>query len=133
MNAWITQKEIAKELNISQQAVSNRINKLRKTIIKRATIVINGEKAGFIIPFSLGISIKMGYSPMKVVEKLKNLSCITEIWIMAGAHRITARGYAKNVMDIECVSEMLEKMQEIEKLDFQIATKVIKSPRFIIE
>ena len=107
-DAWTPQSRIAKELGLTQQAVSLRIKKLREMgVIKRATIVVNKEAVGANIPFSLGLCVKSGFT-RKVVEKLKAIPELSEIWIMSGSHRVTARGYARDISALEKVIEAIE-------------------------
>ena len=133
-NAWRSQKDIANKLNRSQQAISIRIAKLKEEgIIKRATIVLDREKAGHIILFSLGCSIKTGFDPVEIAKKMRENPWLDEIWVMTGSHRITARGHVTDINKIENINRQIEKVNGIEKLDFQIATKLIKNRKYLIE
>ncbi len=133
-DAWCSQKDISEKLRVSQQAISIRVSKLKKRgIIKRATIVLDREKIGHVIPFSLGCSLKSGFNVIDIAEKLKKNPRLDEIWVMTGTHRITARGHALDINEIEDITREIEKIEGIEKMDFQIATKIVKSRKYLIE
>jgi len=133
-DAWRSQKEIAEKLKLSQQAVSVRIAALKRNgVIKRATIVLDREKAGHFIPFSLGLSIKSGYNVVEIADKLKENPALDEVWIMTGSHRITARGHAADINELEKVNNAVENIEGVDRVDFQIATKILKSRKFLLE
>ncbi len=99
-------RDIAQDLNVTAQTISDRVKKLKKHgIIKRFTIDIDPIKVGYSIEFICELDINAGLMD-SILPVLEDIPEINVIKITTGIHDIMCIG---NVSSIEKLHKVVEK------------------------
>jgi len=89
--------EIAKEIDISNVAIQQRLKKLeKKGIIESYTSKINYKALGYTTIAFIGIFLEKAKDYRSVISQLKAISEISEAHFTTGNYSIFAKVYAKN-------------------------------------
>ena len=106
-NSRMTTKEIAKELEIPQTTIHNRIKRLaQKGIIKRFTIEIDGTKIGkglvayILCTVSYRATKGEKINQLEVASKIKELPEVEEVSIVTGENDMIVRVAVKDVTSL---------------------------------
>lgn len=100
-----TYTEIAKQLDVSSQTISDRIDKLlKKKIIKRFTIEVDPESVNYPIEFICELDINASFMD-DVLAILKGIPEIHIIKITTGIHDILCIGNAASIENLHDVVE----------------------------
>lgn len=115
----ISKKSIAKRLNLPLTTVHNRIQKLKKQkIIKSCRADVDWKKLGYNIFAYVHIEIKYGeknYSQMDTAKKIKSLSLVDEVCIVAGSTDLVVKLRSKTTEDLN--NFIINKLRKIEGVD----------------
>jgi Lrp/AsnC family transcriptional regulator for asnA, asnC and gidA len=112
-----TYAEIAKNMNLSETAVRNRIKKLiRNKIIKKFTVFLDIEKIGKGIMALIGVKIGGEIGPV-AASKLINFSEVTDIYTVTGEFDLILKVICNDIRHLESVIE------KIRALDFTNETR----------
>ncbi len=107
--------EIAKKLIVSHGTVHLRINKLESMgIIKGTGLRIDYQKLGFDVTTLLGIHLKSAKDQTKVVEKLRQIKEVVEVYYTTGAYALIIKVHNKNIKDFHHF--LVEKLQSISEI-----------------
>jgi len=89
--------EIAKEIDISNVAIQQRLKKLeKKGIIQNYTASINYKALGFTTVAFIGIFLEKAKNYQSVIGQLKKIPEMSEAHFTTGNYSIFAKVYAKN-------------------------------------
>lgn len=129
-NAKLTAKELADKLSLTPTPIYERIKKLEKSgIIKRYVAIVDAEKIGKSISVFLNIVIKDHYKEKraKLVEELKNLNSITELYFTSGSYDILAKVRFASISEYKSfLMDELSTFQNIADIDSQIVLEEVK-------
>lgn len=131
-NARMPLQDIAKEINVSEATVGNRLKALfAKGVIKKATVELAPEFFGYELLGSFGIGCKVSKMD-KAAEELISIHNIYELWKMSGSHSFTARAKFKNFADQQAVIKRIKDIDGIKECDANTTiTEVISRPRVV--
>jgi len=124
-NSRVGWAEIGKALNLSEAAVRKRVKKLlEEGIIKAFTVSVDYLKLGKVVSIT-GINVK-SENLLDVVEKIKDLNFVKELWLCSGDHEVIAKIVTKNYKELEGVLEKIKTMQGVENVYPAVVLKKIK-------
>lgn len=127
-NGRMADSEIARELNVSNDTVKRRRERLEKEGIIRIKAVLDPKKFGYIYYIHAGISTKAHASTNVLVEKLMQVKGVYYIAISLGpSHNILAHYRGRKREDLYEFVEWLRKQDEVESLDINTIYDVVKS------
>jgi Lrp/AsnC family transcriptional regulator for asnA, asnC and gidA len=107
--------EIAKKLIVSHGTIHLRINKLESMgIIKGTGLRIDYQKLGYDVTTLLGIHLKSAKDQSKVVEKLKQINEVVEVYYTTGAYALIVKIHNKNIKDFHHF--LVDKLQSISEI-----------------
>ncbi|MBT4760300.1 MAG: AsnC family transcriptional regulator [Bdellovibrionaceae bacterium] len=108
--------EIARKLNVSGGTIHQRYLKMQELgVIKGSHLEVDLKKLGFNMEIILGIHLKSAKDNEKVIQKLKRLNEITEIYFTTGNYALLIK---ITVKDIDHFHEFLvKKLQAIPEVD----------------
>ena len=111
--------EIAKKLTISHGTVHQRMAKLEELkIIKGNSILLDYQKLGFDVTTLLGIHLKSAKDQGKVIEKLKTMKEVVEVYYTTGAFALIIKVHNKNIKDFHhFLSDKLQGIPEIQSTE----------------
>ena len=111
--------EIAKKLVISHGTVHQRINKLTELkIINGSSINLDYGKLGFDVTTLLGIHLKSAKDQSKVIEKLKLMKEVVEVYYTTGAYALIIKVHNKTIKDFHFfLSDKLQSISEIQSTE----------------
>lgn len=81
---FFSYSEFAKEHGVTEATVRNRIKRLKSSGVMDLILVINPYKIGYGIFAAIGLNVKAGISPDKVILALKEIPGITSIMTVVG-------------------------------------------------
>ena len=108
--------EIAKKLLVSHGTIHQRITRLEESgIIKGTKIIIDYSKIGFDVTTLLGIHLKSAKDQSKVIDKLKSMREVVEVYYTTGAYALIIKIHNKNIKDFHhFLAEKLQSIPEIQ-------------------
>lgn len=107
--------EMAKKLIVSHGTIHQRINRLNDMgIIKGSKIILDYQKLGHDVTTLLGIHLKSAKDQAKVVEKLKHIKEVVEVYYTTGAYALIIKTHNKNIKDFHHF--LIEKLQNIPEI-----------------
>jgi Lrp/AsnC family transcriptional regulator for asnA, asnC and gidA len=114
-NAREPYTKIGKIVGLSEAGVRKRIRKLEKlNIIKKYTIEVNYEALNMKIAW-IGIDVKPEQL-MYVIDKLKNLDNVENIYISYGDHDIMIEFIYKDQRELNDLIKLIEKMKGVVRI-----------------
>jgi len=114
-NAREPYTKIGKIVGLSEAGVRKRIRKLEKlNIIKKYTIEVNYEALNMKIAW-IGIDVKPEQL-MYVIDKLKNLDNVENIYISYGDHDIMIEFIYKDQRELNDLIKLIEKMEGVVRI-----------------
>lgn len=129
-NAKLTAKEMAAKLALTPTPVYERIKKLEKAgVIKKYVAILDAEKVNKSIVIFLNIVIKNHHkdSRSKLVESLKQLKHITELYFTSGAYDIMAKVRFATIAEYKTfLLDELSAFDNIADIDSQIVLEEVK-------
>lgn len=126
-NSRISYVEIAKKVNLSRMAITERIKSMEKTgIIEKYSIIINPEKVGRNVSAFLDIETHPD-TLYSVADSLKEKDCITDIYQMTGSSKLHVHLVMELNQDLErFLREEIHTIPGIKKLDCSLILSRIK-------
>lgn len=111
--------EIAKKLLISHGTVHQRLNRLTELgIIKGTKIILDYQKIGYDVTTLLGIHLKSAKDQSKVIEKLKAMNEVVEVYYTTGSYALIIKIHNKNIKDFHYfLAEKLQNIAEIQSTE----------------
>ncbi len=111
--------EIAKKLTISHGTVHQRMSRLEDLgIIKGTSINIDYQKIGYDVTTLLGIHLKSAKDQSKVIDKLKAMKEVVEVYYTTGAFALIIKVHNKNIKDFHhFLSDKLQGIPEIQSTE----------------
>lgn len=127
-----TYAEIAKELGVTPQTISDRVDKLKKKkIIKRFTIEVDPEKVNYPIEFICELDINASVMD-DVLKILKEIPEIHIIKITTGIHDILCIGNASSIENLHNIVERkISVISGVNKTYTSITLKKIKQNQIL--
>lgn len=118
-NSRTSTTNISKELNISNVATQQRIQKLEKAgVIKGYTAILDRELLGFKTMAYLGIFLDKAKDYPTVLKKLKEIPEVTEAHFTTGNYSIFAKILAKdNKHLMQILSQQLQSIKGISRTE----------------
>ncbi|WP_393971354.1 Lrp/AsnC family transcriptional regulator [Oxyplasma meridianum] len=124
-NGRATNKEMARNINLSEPATKQRVEKLiKRGYIKGFTAKIDHSRLGYNLAFHTMASVKSGGHSIEVAEKLMELPEISSVDSVTGMYDLIIKGKVK---DQEHLYRTLKKIQETEYISHLLTMMVIKS------
>lgn len=124
-NGRVTNKEMARNINLSEPATKQRVEKLiKKGYIKGFTARIDHSRLGYTMAFHTMASVKSATHSAEVAQKLMEIPEITSVDSVTGMYDLIIKG---RVRDQEHLYQTLKKIQEIEYISHILTMMVIKS------
>jgi len=111
--------EIAKKLTISHGTVHQRMARLEELgIIKGTSIIIDYQKIGYDVTTLLGIHLKSAKDQAKVIDRLKAMKEVVEVYYTTGAFALIIKVHNKNIKDFHhFLSDKLQGIPEIQSTE----------------
>jgi len=111
--------DLAQKLKVSHGTIHQRVQRLMDLkIIKGTKIVIDYQKLGMDVTTLLGIHLKTAKDQAKVVEKLKAMPEVIEIYYTTGTYALIIKIINKNIKDFHMfLSEKLQGISEIQSTE----------------
>lgn len=111
--------EIAKRLTISHGTVHQRMARLEEIgIIKGTSIIIDYQKIGYDVTTLLGIHLKSAKDQAKVIDRLKAMKEVVEVYYTTGAFALIIKVHNRNIKDFHhFLSDKLQGIPEIQSTE----------------
>ena len=111
--------EIAKKLTISHGTVHQLMARLEELgIIKGTSIIIDYQKIGYDVTTLLGIHLKSAKDQAKVIDRLKAMKEVVEVYYTTGAFALIIKVHNKNIKDFHhFLSDKLQGIPEIQSTE----------------
>lgn len=111
--------EIAKKLDVSHGTVHQRLAKLTELgIIKGSKIILDYQKMGYDVTTLLGIHLKSAKDQSRVIEKLKAMNEVVEVYYTTGSYALIIKVHNKNIKDFHnFLSDKLQNIPEIQSTE----------------
>ncbi len=111
--------EIAKKLTISHGTVHQRMARLEELgIIKGTSIIIDYQKIGYDVTTLLGIHLKSAKDQSKVIDRLKAMKEVVEVYYTTGAFALIIKVHNRNIKDFHhFLSDKLQGIPEIQSTE----------------
>ncbi len=111
--------EIAKKLTISHGTVHQRMARLEEIgIIKGTSIIIDYQKIGYDVTTLLGIHLKSAKDQSKVIDRLKAMKEVVEVYYTTGAFALIIKVHNRNIKDFHhFLSDKLQGIPEIQSTE----------------
>ncbi len=107
--------DIAKKLLVSAGTIHQRINKMTDAgIIKGTRIVIDYKKLGYDVTSLLGIYLKSAKDLNKVIEKLKTMREVVDVYYTTGSYALIIKIHHKTIKDFH--QFLVDKLQSIPEI-----------------
>ncbi len=122
-------KDIAKQLNLTTTAVTNRIKRLKQTgVIKGTALIIDMNQTGLMYPASIGINVKTKEKQevLRIVKKQVNIIVIGE---SGGINNLTIFFIAPNPNTISNLKNYLKKYSSTG----EITVNLWNTPHFLLD
>lgn len=111
--------EIAKKLTISHGTVHQRMARLEELgIIKGTSIIIDYQKIGYDVTTLLGIHLKSAKDQAKVIDRLKAMKEVVEVYYTTGVFALIIKVHNRNIKDFHhFLSDKLQGIPEIQSTE----------------
>lgn len=111
--------DIAKKLIVSHGTVHQRINKLTELgIIQGSKIILDYSKLGYDVTTLLGIHLKSAKDQGKVIEKLRMMKEVVDVYYTTGAYALIIKVHNKNIKDFHhFLADKLQNIAEIQSTE----------------
>ncbi len=107
--------DIAKKLLVSPGTIHQRINKMTELgIIKGTKIILDYKKLGYDVTSLLGIYLKSAKDLNKVIEKLKTMKEVVDVYYTTGSYALIIKIHHKTIKDFH--QFLVEKLQSIPEI-----------------
>lgn len=130
----ISFRELAHQVDVSSQTISDRVTKMIETgIIKGFTILVDQAKIGYPITFIVELNVDL--SRMKQIQKeLTAYPELYQVHVVTGDHDILALGIAKNITHLhEIIEEKISNITGIKATKTSLSLKTLKDvPKALI-
>ncbi len=114
-NGRLPYTDIAKKLTVSPGTIHQRINKLENIgIIKGTRIILDYQKLGYDVTTLLGIYLKSAKDLGKVLEKLKAMKEVVDVYYTTGSYALIIKIHHKTIKDYH--QFLVEKLQSIAEI-----------------
>ena len=108
--------KIARDLGVSEAAIRKRVKALeRKGIIRRFTIDVNPKALGYDLDVLIGIDTTPE-KYVKILEVLKNMDEVIDLYTSAGDHMILLRAWFRNTDELNKFINGLENMEGVTRV-----------------
>jgi Lrp/AsnC family transcriptional regulator, regulator for asnA, asnC and gidA len=123
--------EIAKKLDVSSGTIHVRFNKLKEAgVIKGSSIELDFERLNFSLSAFIGINLYNARDHKTVVEKLKTLPEILEIYFTTGKHNLMIKALAKSTREFHLfLIDKIQSIDEIQSTETLIILNEISKPQ----
>jgi len=116
-DARISLREIARELKISADTVSNRVEKLTEQgIILSSTVVLDPSKIGYAFITRFGINVKPAFAT-QVLEKIIKIPSVIIASKVVGSNDLVALSVVKNFQHLCTLRDTILEMPYVENVD----------------
>jgi DNA-binding Lrp family transcriptional regulator len=130
----ISFRELAAQVAVSSQTISDRIAKMtEKGVIRGFTVIVDQNKVGY--PINFVVELDVDLSRMREIqENLMQYSELYQIHVITGDHDILALGMAKNILHLyEIIEEKISNIEGIKATKTSLSLKTIKEiPKCIV-
>jgi Lrp/AsnC family transcriptional regulator for asnA, asnC and gidA len=111
--------EIAKKLVVSHGTIHQRINRLTELgIIKGTSIILDYAMLGYDVTTLLGIHLKSAKDQSKVIDKLKSMKEVVDVYYTTGAYALIIKVHNKNIKDFHFfLADKLQNITEIQSTE----------------
>ncbi len=107
--------DIAKKLIVSAGTIHQRINKLTEAgIIKQTRIILDYQKLGYDVTTLLGIYLKSAKDLGKVIDKLKAMKEVVDVYYTTGSYALIIKIHHKTIKDFH--QFLIDKLQSIPEI-----------------
>jgi Lrp/AsnC family transcriptional regulator for asnA, asnC and gidA len=123
---------LAKNLNVTSQTISDRIDKLKKKgIIKRFSLDLNPEKIGASIEFISEVDVDVN-AMETILPELEKIAEIHAIRITTGIHDIFCMGYATSIENLhDVVEKRISSVPGVKKTYTSIILRNVKNSQIL--
>lgn len=120
-----TDEELAGELGLDPEEVSDRIDRLREEgVVTKFTAMLDPEKLGY-ISVAFGFSVEPGRAD-EIARELRDRENIYKLWMLSGRHNIIAHASFKGIHEFQQFShDVLHDIDGINNYETSIATRAI--------
>ena len=116
-DARISLREIAREMKISADTVSNRVEKLtQQGIILSSTVILDTSKIGYAFITRFGINVKPAYAA-QVLEKIIKIPSVIIASKVVGSNDLVALSVVKNFQHLCSLRDTILEMPYVENVD----------------
>ncbi|MDQ1280533.1 MAG: Lrp/AsnC family transcriptional regulator, regulator for asnA, asnC and gidA [Thermoproteota archaeon] len=120
--------EIAKVIDVSDDTIRRRRQRLEEGDYFRIEAVFNARKFGYTNFYQIGLVLAPGVDTRSVAEKLTKLDPINFVALSLGpTHSILANCRSKDPLELNRLVEELRAWKEIERVDVNIVYDVVKA------
>lgn len=111
--------DIAKKLVVSGGTIHQRMAKLTESgIVEGSSIKINSQKLGLDVTVILGIHLKTAKDARTMIDKLKKIKNVTEIYYTTGNYALIIKVVTKTIRDYHILlTEKLQNLAEIQSTE----------------
>lgn len=106
--------EIGERVGLSTTALHHRIKNLKKSIIKRFTILISDEYYEQQVSCFVRV-IKLKKSSVEIAKKLKLIAGVESCYSVTGEESLLLKIRAKSTRDLQDILEMINKIEGVER------------------
>lgn len=107
--------DIAKKLAVSPGTIHQRIQKLEAAqIIKGTRIILDYQKLGYDVTTLLGLYLKSAKDLNKVLDKLKNMKEVVDVYYTTGSYALIIKIHHKTIKDYH--QFLIDKLQSIPEI-----------------
>jgi len=107
--------DIAKKLTVSPGTIHQRINKMTDAgIIKGTRLILDYQKLGFDVTTLLGLYLKSAKDLNKVLEKLKSMKEVVDVYYTTGSYALIIKIHHKSIKDYH--QFLVDKLQSIPEI-----------------
>jgi len=107
--------DIAKKLTVSPGTIHQRINKMTEAgIIKGTRLILNYQKLGYDVTTLLGLYLKSAKDLNKVLEKLKSMKEVVDVYYTTGSYALIIKIHHKSIKDYH--QFLVDKLQSIPEI-----------------
>lgn len=107
--------DIAKNLTVSPGTIHQRINKMTEAgIIKGTRLILDYQKLGYDVTTLLGLYLKSAKDLNKVLEKLKSIKEVVDVYYTTGSYALIIKIHHKSIKDYH--QFLVDKLQSIPEI-----------------
>ncbi len=107
--------DIAKKLTVSPGTIHQRINKMTEAgIIKGTRLILDYQKLGYDVTTLLGLYLKSAKDLNKVLEKLKSMKEVVDVYYTTGSYALIIKIHHKSIKDYH--QFLVDKLQSIPEI-----------------